>query len=86
MHSTACIIIILTAAAVTGAVVSAETGLMDADSDGDANGSSSDELLVVKRRFLAGATDPEELQPLELDEAAARTERRKRKVNTQNRL
>jgi hypothetical protein len=55
---------------------------MDADSDGDANGSSSDELLVVKRRFLAGATDPEELRPLEVDETAARTERRKRKVYT----
>lgn len=72
------IINITKAAAVTGVL---ETGLMDADSDGGADGSSSsDELLVVKRRFLAGATDPEELQPLEVDEAAARTERRKRKV------
>jgi hypothetical protein len=75
------------AAAVTGAGVSAETGgLMYADSDSDANNSSSDELLVVKRRFLAGASDPEELQPLEVDEAAARTERRKRKVYTHNLL
>jgi hypothetical protein len=74
--------ILITAAGVSETGVS-ETGLMFADSDGDANGSSSsDELLVVRRRFLAGANDPEELQPLEVDEAAARTERRKRKVCT----